>query len=112
MSDEWKTSVENALKSLADAIKDAAQLDVITYTMNLDKPENDPEYKKKVAQTELKLDGDANRYIPVRTVNGELAIHQDLYKKHEEGTEKAIQARLEILNTAKGLLSELKALLD
>ncbi len=105
-------SIKSAINNLLKAIQDAAQLDVKTHLLFVDKAEDDPEQGKKVAQTELLLDGDANVWVPVETTSGEVALKQELYEIHNQNVEKAIQRRSELLDAAKGLVGELKNLLE
>ena len=106
------TSIQNAIQNLLDAIKDAAQLDVQTFLYYIDKTSDDPEQGKKVAQTELKIDGDTNVWVPVKSSKGDIAINQELYDLHNQNVEKATQRRTELLETAKGLVGDLKSLLE
>ena len=105
-------SIQAAIASLLSAIKDAAQLDVETYLYYFDKAANDPEQGKKVAQTQLLIDGDSNLWIPVKDAKGEIAINQELFDLHNQNVEKAAQRRSELLETAKGLVGALKDLLE
>jgi hypothetical protein len=114
MSPEPSTtnSIQAALQNLLAAIKDAAQLDVETYLYYVDKKSDDPEQGKKVAQTQLKLDGDTNVWIPVQSTKGDVEVKQELYDLHNLNVEKATQRRSELLETAKSMVGELKNLLE
>jgi hypothetical protein len=112
MTTDFKTSLQEALKTLADAIKDAAQIDVVTYTYDINKSDDEPGKKKRVAQTEMLLDGDINNYVPVHEVGGETKVNSELYQIHLESVEKAIAQRVSLLESAKGMLVELRQLLE
>ena len=112
MADDYKTTLQEALKTLAAAIKDAAQIDVVTYAYDIDKGDNEAGKKKRVAQTELLLDGDINNYVPVQEVAGELKVHKELYQLHMENLEKATAQRVSLLESAKGMVVELKTIIE
>jgi hypothetical protein len=112
MPTDYKTALEDALKTLAAAIKDAAQIDVVTYAYDIKKADNEAGKKTRVAQTEMLLDGDINNYIPVQEVSGELKVHDELYQLHLESLEKATAQRVSLLESAKGLVGEIKRVLE
>jgi hypothetical protein len=112
MANNYKTSLQEALNTLAGAIKDAAQLDVVTYAYDIEKEDDQAGKKIRVAQTELLLDGDINNYIPVQEQGGELKVHAELYQLHQESVEKSTLQRINLLNNAKGLIAELKRMVE
>jgi hypothetical protein len=109
---DYRSAASDALANLALAIKDAAQLSVETYIVDLDKPAGDPARERVVARTVLELDGDARVYVPVRDVAGAPQIEATLYTEHKMAVDQARQARTELLNAVKGLLGELKNLVQ
>ncbi len=112
MTDDFKTSLEDAIKNLAKAIKDAAQMDVITYAYDINKGDNEAGKKRCIAQTEMMLDGDINNYVPIQEVAGELKIHTELYQLHLASVDKATAQRISLLTSAKEMLAELKHVLE
>lgn len=112
MATDYKTALQDALKNLAAAIKDAAQIDVVTYAYDIQKADNAAGKKTRVAQTEMLLDGDINNYVPVQEIGGELKVHAELYKLHLESLEKATAQRVSLLESAKGMVAELKHIIE
>jgi hypothetical protein len=58
------------------------------------------------------LDGDINNYVPVQEIDGELKVHDDLYRLHLESLEKATAQRLSLLESAKEMVVEVKRILE
>ena len=112
MAADYITTLQEALKTLASAIKDAAQLDVITYACNIKKGDDEVGKETRIAQTEMLFDGDINNYIPVYEIDGELKVHSELYQLHLESLEKAIAQRISLLESAKGLVADVKRILE
>ena len=101
MAADYKTSLQEALQTLVSAIKDATQLDVVTYAYDIKKGDNEAGKKTRVAQTEMLLDGDINNYVPVQEIEGELKVHNELYQLHLESLEKATVQRVNRRVTAR-----------
>lgn len=112
MADDYKASLQEALKTLASAIKDAAQIDVVTYAYDIKKGDNEDGKKTRIAQTEMLLDGDINNYVPVQEIDGELKVHNELYQLHLDSLEKATAQRVSLLESAKGIMAEVKRILE
>lgn len=103
---------QEALNSLAAVVRDAAELTVTTYVFELDSGGTTPDTAKKVAHTALSWDGDADVFVPVKNSGGSMTVHTELFQLHQQSVDKATQARIEILNAVKGLLIELKGVIE
>lgn len=92
-------TIREALQKLADAVSDAAGMQVVTQLQVLD--ENNPGTKPKgpfdFAKTEILIDGDRNVLVPVFFDTGDLRVPQAVYDLHEKNVQEAMAYRREVI---------------
>jgi hypothetical protein len=112
MADNWQAKLEASAGKLAEQIQSALNLNVVTYTTDIHKPDNDPDKKRMVAETVLAPLGDVTQALPVQFKNDEIIVNKDLNDAHIQAVNQAILARKDMLNYARDLLKDVKGLLS
>lgn len=104
-----QSTMLSTLKEIADQLKQATELKVITNVRVIDPASSGTITELEAAKTVMKLDGDRDQWIPVlKTENNTLEVYQaiaDLHNKALDDSiayrEKAAEFLLEFLRTGK-----------
>ena len=94
--------IRDALQKLANALTDAAGLEVVTRIQVID-PQNPSALQvseKPVAHTKILLDGDRDQLIPVVVeADGAVNVPAAVYELHKQSVQEALEYRKHILAT-------------
>ncbi len=106
MPSEYEIALRNAASSVAKYVQDAASMLVETKYVEIGKGGDvDFEGAKPVARTEIKLDGDSEAVLPMRTNDsGTLEVDITLFELHQQNVATAIEYRARILDALLGTL--------
>lgn len=106
MPNEYEIALRNAASSVAKYVQDAASMKVETKYVEIGEGGDiDFSSAKPVASTEIKLDGDSEAVLPMRTNEaGTLEVDITLFELHQQNVATAIDYRARILNALLGTL--------
>lgn len=90
---DLQQTIEELAATVTGYIKDAATLTVKTTSVAEDGSQT------AVATTVLRLDGDAEHQVPVRTENGRRVVETDLLELHERSVKAATDYRAQLLGS-------------
>lgn len=103
---EIQSLVLSTLKEIANQLKQAAELVVITNVSVIDPANPGNPVNLEAARTKMALDGDREQWIPVlKTENNTLQVYQAIADLHNKALEDSIAYRE---NAAKSLLDFLR----
>ncbi len=100
MPNEYEIALRNAASSVAKYVQDAASMQVETKYVEIGEGGDiDFSSAKPVARTDIKLDGDSEAVLPMRTnESGALEVDFTLFELHQQNVATAIDYRARILN--------------
>lgn len=112
LSAELQQSLNETIKSLLAALKDASELTVETYIFPIgDEATKKEDYKGQiVARTRFEIDGDTSAGLPaVVNEKGEITggINKEILELHNQNLERALTYRTELLKSAQDLVKDL-----
>jgi hypothetical protein len=112
MEENLETKLEKTVGQLIEQVKSALCLDIYTYGTDILKPDDAPDKKRALAEMHLSPDGDIKQVLPAHFLNDTITVNQEIYAVHSQAVQQAIQTRKEMLDYAKKLIIELKALIS
>jgi hypothetical protein len=106
MATDLENSIRSAAEKIASYIEDVATMTVETsYVKVDDKGVIDFSQAKPVARTVVKLDGDSEAIVPIRTSEtGAMVVDTDLLELHHRNVSTTIEYRAQLLSALIGML--------
>jgi hypothetical protein len=106
MATELETSIRDAAEKVVGYIGDIATLTVETKFVKVgEKGDVDFTQAKPIARTMVKIDGDCDAILPLRTTEaGTLAVDADLLDLHNRNVNTAIDYRARLIDSLIGIL--------
>ena len=92
-----ETALNKIAGKLVEYVEDAATLNVVTQSVDINKS-TDFKDAKPVASTTIKIDGDSTMIVPLRGGANGTEVDNALYNLHMQNVSLAIQYRQNILN--------------
>ena len=92
-----ETALNKIAGKLVEYVEDAATLNVVTQSVDINKS-TDFKDSKPVASTTIKIDGDSTMIVPLRGGANGTEVDNALYNLHMQNVSLAIQYRQNILN--------------
>ena len=92
-----ETALNKIAGKLVEYVEDAATLNVVTQSVDINKSA-DFKDAKPVASTTIKIDGDSTMIVPLRGGANGTEVDNTLYNLHMQNVSLAIQYRQNILN--------------
>jgi hypothetical protein len=92
-----ETALNKIAGKLVEYVEDAATLNVVTQSVDINKSA-DFKDAKPVASTTIKIDGDSTMIVPLRGGANGTEVDNALYNLHMQNVSLAIQYRQNILN--------------
>jgi len=106
MAIDLETSIRNAAEKIAAYVEDIATMTVETKYVKIDeKGQFDFNQAIPVARTVVKLDGDSEAVVPLRTSDtGAIVIDTDLMDLHHRNVSTTIEYRAQLVGALAGML--------
>jgi hypothetical protein len=104
MASEFDTTLKNIAQKIAKYVEDVAELSVETRSVEVGASTGFAD-ARPVARTLIKLDGDCEAVVPIRSAAEGQAVDGGLFEVHERNVAAAIEYRAKLLNA---MLSALK----
>ena len=100
MANELETAIKNAATAVAQYVKDASEMAVETRYVDISgEGTKDFDQARPVARTVVRLDGDSETVVPVRSNEaGVLEVDEGLFELHRQNVATTIEYRSRILN--------------
>jgi hypothetical protein len=103
MANELETALKNVASKIAQYVQDAAELSVETKSVEVGANTNFAD-ARPVARTIIKLDGDCEAVVPIRSAAEGQAADTALFDLHQRNVTVAIEYRAKLLNAMLGAL--------
>ncbi len=105
------SNLQKTFDTLVTQVQSALNLDIITYGVDINKPDLAADKDRRLAQSKLSPTGDIEQHLPVVILADGVKVDQDLYNVHLQAVAQAIQARKDMLAYVQELIKDLKNLL-
>jgi hypothetical protein len=103
MANELETALKNVASKISQYVQDAAELSVETKSVEVGGDVNFAE-ARPVARTIIKLDGDCEAVVPIRSAAEGQVVDTALFDLHQRNVTVAIEYRAKLLNAMLGAL--------
>jgi hypothetical protein len=103
MASEFETTLKNIAQKVTQYVEDAAVLSVETKSVEVGANTNFAD-AKPVARTIIKLDGDCEAVVPIRSAAEGQTVDTALFEVHERNVAVAIEYRAKLLSAMLGAL--------